>query len=52
MEVYMTAREDLTMIIAQMTSGIAGAMPEQDDYEIAGEVELIAREKIKEYYDV
>lgn len=52
MKPYMTARHDLTFIVAQMTSGIKGVLPEQDDYELAGEIELMIEEKIQEFYDV
>lgn len=32
---YKTAREDLAKIIAQETSGLQEALPEQDDYDLA-----------------
>lgn len=32
---YTTAREDLAKLIAQETSGLEGALPEQDDYDLA-----------------
>lgn len=34
-ELYKTAVEDLEKIIAQETSGISGAIPEQDDRDLA-----------------
>lgn len=34
---YNTARQDLAKIIAQETSGFVGAIPEQEDYELADE---------------
>lgn len=35
-EMYTTGREDLAKIIAQEISGVKGAEPEQDDYDLAG----------------
>lgn len=32
---YTNAREDLAQIIAQETAGVTGAIPEQDDYDLA-----------------
>lgn len=34
-ENYTTAREDMAKLIAQETSGLVGAIAEQDDYELA-----------------
>lgn len=34
-KVYLTGREDLAKVIAQETSGVKGAQPEQDDYDLA-----------------
>lgn len=34
-EMYNTGREDLAKIIAQETSGLVDALPEQADYELA-----------------
>lgn len=36
-EPYTTARDDLAAIIAQETSGIKDALPEDDDYDLADE---------------
>lgn len=48
--IYTKAKEDLAMVIAQMVSGIDGVTPEQDDYELACEVEQMIEDKINEYY--
>lgn len=32
---YVSVREDLAKIIAQETSGLEGALPENDDYDLA-----------------
>lgn len=32
---YKTARNDMAEVIAQETSGLVGAIPEQDDYDLA-----------------
>lgn len=49
-EPYMTAHEDLTMVIAQMTSGMKDCIPEQDDYELAREVKEKIEDMIQDYY--
>ena len=36
-EVYKTAIDDMATVIAQITSGIAGAIPEQADFDLADE---------------
>lgn len=47
---YTTEVNDLGFIIAQMTSGVKGALPEQEDFEIAENLAIVAREMIDEYY--
>lgn len=49
---YNNAREDLTVVIAQMTSGIEGALPEQDDYELAGDVVEVIEDMIEAFHNV
>ena len=45
---YKTSQKDLAEIIAQMTSGFKNAVPEQDDYDLAGEVIHFIEEKLRE----
>lgn len=42
---------DLAFIISQMTAGFKGALPEQDDFEIAAVLRDRARELIDDFYD-
>lgn len=44
---YQNAKQDLAFVIAQETSGCIGALPEEDDYDLADE--FIKR--INERYD-
>ena len=48
---YSTEVNDLAFIIAQMTSGIKGALPEQDDFELAKEARDKIQELISDYYE-
>lgn len=48
---YNTEINDLAFIIAQMTSGVKGALPEQDDFVLAKEVRDKIQESIDEYYE-
>lgn len=48
---YNTEVNDLAFIIAQMTSGMKGALPEQDDFDIAKEAANICQALIDEFYD-
>ena len=43
---------DLGFIIAQMTSGIKGVLPEQDDFDIAKEARDVIEGLIEEYYSI
>lgn len=42
---------DLGFIVAQMTAGFKGALPEQDDFDIAAEARDIIRALIDEFYE-
>ena len=42
---------DIGFIIAQMTAGFKGALPEQDDFDLASEARDKIREIIDEFYD-
>jgi hypothetical protein len=46
-EVYTTAKEDLAKIIAQITSGVKDSIPEQDDFDLAAEVEFFIDSHLK-----
>lgn len=48
---YTKAKEDLTMIVAQMVSGVEGVTPEQEDYELACEIENLILDRIADWYD-
>ena len=45
---YKTERDDLAVIIAQMTSGFIDAIPEQDDYILADKVIKFIESELKE----
>lgn len=47
-EEYKTARQDLARFVAQITSGVKDAIPEQDDFDLADELIALAEKRIKE----
>lgn len=49
--VYRTQINDLAFIVSQMTSGIKGALPEQDDFEIAEVAAKNIQDMIDDYYE-
>lgn len=42
---YLTAKQDLAIIIAQETSGFVGAVPEDEDYQLADDLVNIINER-------
>lgn len=45
------ALNDIGFVVAQMTAGFKGALPEQDDFDIASEVRDRIQELIDEFYE-